>query len=598
MTKHYGHHNHYKYLHVPDHWEHYWSKYPNGYTLLEALISWTSQVNDMIASYNHMSDDMVALNRNFKALDKELRASWAGYKDSTEKTYSDFKDEILTIINNFIGTIDPTIQDTVVDALTGWLTDGTLADIINSDVFDMKEDKATALATKQELLEKMNFRSFPKYGKIDFSTYPGLQHNINFDVWRDPETGLMKNNYKLDESGYVNRYIATAGSSSNDGKTAETAWGNFKDAIRKIEGDPSITKAKINFVGLIERTNVTLDLSTNLTKDYIITSDSPIGSRQVVNDFSKYQDNVYRGSLPYAVSGVIRLDEKESPDKYLELKKVDSLSECLTNYNSFYASGTEIYINKENTTDENTFVAVSSGLFQFTLAGGYTQKVVLKNMHLINGTASQPCYFTTDALTKGNVELYNVTLQNFGGGSSANGISTNGILDTKLFNCKVFNVVRDGFNYHNTREENGRGTVFEFNCYAENTGLDTSTSNNNISTAHEAIHIVRVNTKGANSRGPLIADVNGCHSLNIDVVVNDTGITGTHDQISAFYFDDSPSGIYAPNPNGKAWLINCAGGSSSEWGISGDDAFSEPNKIYIDNFRGANINPKLQLEIM
>lgn len=141
MTKHYGHHNHYSKLHIPDHWEHYWSKYPNGYTLLEALISWTSQVNDMILSQNHMSDDMVALDRNFRALEKELRASWNGYKDHTEKTYADFREEILTILNNWIASIEPTIQDTIVTSMSGWLEDGTLADIINNDVFDMKANQ-------------------------------------------------------------------------------------------------------------------------------------------------------------------------------------------------------------------------------------------------------------------------------------------------------------------------------------------------------------------------------------------------------------------------------------------------------------------------
>lgn len=142
MTKHYGHHNHYNKLHIPDHWEHYWSKYPNGYTLLEALISWTSQVNDMISSYNHMSDDMVALDRNFRALEKELRASWNGYKDHTEKTYTDFREEILTILNNWIASIEPTIQDTIVSSMAGWLADGTLADIINEDVFNMKANQS------------------------------------------------------------------------------------------------------------------------------------------------------------------------------------------------------------------------------------------------------------------------------------------------------------------------------------------------------------------------------------------------------------------------------------------------------------------------
>lgn len=161
MSKHYGHHNHYSKLHIPDHWEHYWSKYPNGYTLLEALISWTSQVNDMIVSYNHMSDDMVALDRNFRALEKELRASWDGYKDHTEKTYTDFREEILTIVNNWIATIEPTIQDTVVSSLSSWLDDGTLADIINNDVFDMKANSVDLEKTNNVIDVYISPANFP-----------------------------------------------------------------------------------------------------------------------------------------------------------------------------------------------------------------------------------------------------------------------------------------------------------------------------------------------------------------------------------------------------------------------------------------------------
>lgn len=184
MSKHYGHHNHYKKLHIPDHWEHYWSKYPNGYTLLEALISWTSQVNDMIVSYNHMSDDMVALDRNFRALEKELRASWEGYKDHTEKTYTDFREEILTIVNNWISTIEPTIQDTVVSSLSGWLADGTLADIINNDVFDMKANQTDldAVSTQVAQIESeltgrgVSLKAFGAVGNANF-------YNSKTDKW-------------------------------------------------------------------------------------------------------------------------------------------------------------------------------------------------------------------------------------------------------------------------------------------------------------------------------------------------------------------------------------------------------------------------------
>src|SRR5699024_10458086 len=126
-----------------------------------------------------------------------------------------------------------------------------------------------------------------------------------------------------------------------------------------------------------------------------------------------------------------------------------------------------------------------------------------------------------------------------------------------------------------------------YNCYAENAGVDESTTNNNISSAHEGIHIIRIGTKGNKSRGPLIADVNGCYSLCIDCSVSDTRYKGLNwGQNAAFYFDDRES-TYVTNPNGKAWLINCSGGSSTEWSINTDSVFKEDaSKLLIDNFHG------------
>lgn len=46
----------FRYLDVPDHWQHYWTKYPEGYTILEALLSWVKQVDDLIDQINAYHD--------------------------------------------------------------------------------------------------------------------------------------------------------------------------------------------------------------------------------------------------------------------------------------------------------------------------------------------------------------------------------------------------------------------------------------------------------------------------------------------------------------------------------------------------------------
>lgn len=47
---------HFNRLNVPTHWQPYFTKYPQGLTILEALIEWVSQVDDMVESLNELID--------------------------------------------------------------------------------------------------------------------------------------------------------------------------------------------------------------------------------------------------------------------------------------------------------------------------------------------------------------------------------------------------------------------------------------------------------------------------------------------------------------------------------------------------------------
>src|SRR5699024_5327712 len=91
--------NHFKHLHVPEGWEQYWSKYPNGYSILEALINWTSQVNSMVDRVNDNSDSMNALSREVKAFEHRLTHQFKGFKEETRADTQAFKEEVHTIIN-------------------------------------------------------------------------------------------------------------------------------------------------------------------------------------------------------------------------------------------------------------------------------------------------------------------------------------------------------------------------------------------------------------------------------------------------------------------------------------------------------------------
>lgn len=93
----------FNHLNVPDSWRHYWTKYPEGYTILEALISWVSQVDDMTDNMN----------------------KWNDYLDG------------------FVAEFDTELQNTVTTILQEWNASGFLGEVIDE-----------AIQTKLDTLEK------------------------------------------------------------------------------------------------------------------------------------------------------------------------------------------------------------------------------------------------------------------------------------------------------------------------------------------------------------------------------------------------------------------------------------------------------------
>lgn len=81
----------FNHLNVPDQWQHYWTKYPEGYTILEALISWVSQVDKMVDNVNEWN----------------------------------------TYLNEFVEQFDTELQNTVIGVLNDWNETGFLAELIN-----------------------------------------------------------------------------------------------------------------------------------------------------------------------------------------------------------------------------------------------------------------------------------------------------------------------------------------------------------------------------------------------------------------------------------------------------------------------------------
>lgn len=97
----------FRHLDVPPQWEHYWTKYPEGHTILEALLSWVGQVDTLTDNINN----------------------WNTYLD------------------DFVLTFDTDLRTTVQTTLDEMKADGSLASIMD----DLYESVQTDLASKPNI---------------------------------------------------------------------------------------------------------------------------------------------------------------------------------------------------------------------------------------------------------------------------------------------------------------------------------------------------------------------------------------------------------------------------------------------------------------
>lgn len=108
----------FNHLNVPDHWRHYWSRYPEGYTILEALISWVNQVDDMVDNQNKLNADVER------------------YRNEIDANVEQFRNEIDAFIDRF----DERLQAEVSVTLEDWQSSGFL-DVIITEAMQWQLDE-------------------------------------------------------------------------------------------------------------------------------------------------------------------------------------------------------------------------------------------------------------------------------------------------------------------------------------------------------------------------------------------------------------------------------------------------------------------------
>lgn len=120
----------------PD-WYRHLISYPHGFTIYENLIDWVSRTNVLIKNVN----------------------DWNKY------------------LEEFVNTFDKNLRSTVSDTLNVWYDDGTLAKIINEDVFNMKADKDWVEQELETTKDSINSR----IDLLNRGTYNVLSYGAKLD---------------------------------------------------------------------------------------------------------------------------------------------------------------------------------------------------------------------------------------------------------------------------------------------------------------------------------------------------------------------------------------------------------------------------------
>lgn len=107
----------YKHLNVPDSWERYFTKYPQGMSILESLFEWVSQVDSMVDNQNKLSANV-----------------------------EQFRIEI----DEFVGRFDERLQDEVTQTLNDWQNSGFL-DVVISEALQWELDNYIATNEQDKL---------------------------------------------------------------------------------------------------------------------------------------------------------------------------------------------------------------------------------------------------------------------------------------------------------------------------------------------------------------------------------------------------------------------------------------------------------------
>ena len=247
-------------------------------------------------------------------------------------------------------------------------------------------------------------------------------------------------------------------------------------------------------------------------------------------------------------------NNKDSFGLYKPMTKVDSVETVNTTPNSYFIENNIVY----SSVDTTVTLINSYNYWRFNHSTATSDTILYEeNLNVIGGT-----YYSARSVKETDERVFETVFKNC---KYQHNIMGNGVPIPNYDACYMIDVTagyskNDIFNYKAnaiTDDKLFDTVVVEVNCKGEEAGYYNTTidGNTNISTAHEGLSILRLNTIGQHSAGPLIADVNGCRTICIGCDVLNLKYSYTPSSTNGCYVFNDVSAV----KEGVVTLINCHG---------------------------------------
>lgn len=426
-----------------------------------------------------------------------------------------------------------------------------------------------------------------EYGRFEElpSDFPAT---LPFTLYRDLTDGQVKHDVNFDEFevGAGNVFVdGYAGNDANDGLTTGTPVQSVNRALTVANGlaNPTVI---VNFKNeTYDETRFLSVFDLAVTKNIVFKSISPSGktlihSGQRYTSVSWTADGTAFKTTRSATSDVLDWKYKDEDGKVVELVAKTSVSEVQNTPGSWYTDGTTVWVRlQDSRTPDSLVVMMLPKDFRIRVNLSSGVRFVMRDIDVYFETTLDDAFEIRTPNTRNNGSEVWAKNCVFSRSKASNGFGTVGVNYTYLFDCISHKNKSDGFNYHcfGIYPENNE-FVFEYHCKGYNNG-DATTGTSNATTAHDGLNVLRIGSVGRDSYGPILADVNGCYSVNIDCDMSDS-LKAAGDTKSGYYFDNASA-----VKQGKAVLINCKGGGTNTYSINSDKTIP----ILLRRFTGRNV---------